>query len=104
MITEFSFKAMDSELPNTKGAGQPVPTQKDRADHFERFVRALMRLPYCVGYHWFQWSDQPAQGRFDGENSNYGLVKETDEAWELLTQRMKEVNGHIETIHAGKGA
>lgn len=102
MITEFSFKAMDSGLPNTRGAGQPVPTQKDRADHFERFVTALMRLPYCVGYHWFQWSDQPAQGRFDGENSNYGLVRETDEAWELLTQRMTEVNERVELIHAGK--
>jgi agarase len=102
MITEFSFKAMDSGLPNTRGAGQPVPTQKDRADHFERYVTALMKLPYCVGYHWFQWSDQPAQGRFDGENSNYGLVKETDEAWELLTQRMTEVNGRIEEIHAGR--
>jgi hypothetical protein len=104
MITEFSFKAMDSGLPNTRGAGQPVPTQKDRADHFERYVTALMKLTYCVGYHWFQWSDQPAQGRFDGENSNYGLVKETDEAWELLTQRMTEVNGRIEAIHAGKEA
>lgn len=102
MITEFSFKAMDSGLPNTKGAGQPVPTQKDRADNFERFVTELMKLPYCVGYHWFQWSDQPAQGRFDGENSNYGLVKENDESWELLTQRMTEVNGKVEQIHASK--
>jgi hypothetical protein len=100
MITEFSFKAMDSGLPNTKGAGQPVPTQKDRADHFERFVRALTGLPYCVGYHWFQWSDQPAQGRFDGENSNYGLVKENDEPWELLTQRMTEVNIRADEWHA----
>lgn len=100
MITEFSFKAMDSLLPNTKGAGQPVATQRDRADHFERFVTTLMKLPYCVGYHWFQWSDQPVLGRFDGENSNYGLVRETDEPWELLTQRMTEVNDHIEAIHA----
>jgi len=103
MITEFSFKAMDSGLPNTRGAGQPVATQKDRADNFKRFVTALMKLPYCVGYHWFQWSDQPAQGRFDGENSNYGLVKENDEPWELLTQRMTKVNGQVERIHSGKG-
>ncbi|MCS7192329.1 MAG: beta-galactosidase [Armatimonadetes bacterium] len=102
MITEFSFKAMDSGLPNTRGAGQPVSTQKDRADNFERFVTALMKLPYCIGYHWFQWSDQPAQGRFDGENSNYGLVKENDDTWELLTQSMKEVNGKVERIHASK--
>lgn len=102
MITEFSFKAMDSGLPNTRGAGQPVPTQKDRAENFERFVTALMKLPYCVGYHWFQWSDQPAQGRFDGENSNYGLVKENDEPWESLTETMTKVNGKVESIHIGK--
>lgn len=102
MITEFSFKAMDSGLPNTRGAGQPVPTQKDRADNFEKFVTSLMKLPYCVGYHWFQWSDQPAQGRFDGENSNYGLVKENDEPWELLTKRMTEVNRQVEQIHSNK--
>ncbi len=102
MITEFSFKAMDSGLPNTRGAGKPVSTQKDRADNFERFVKALMKLPYCVGYHWFQWSDQPAQGRFDGENSNYGLVKENDEPWELLTESMTEVNSKVEMIHAGE--
>lgn len=104
MVTEFSFKAMDSGLPNTRGAGRPVPTQKDRADGFERFVTALMKLPYCVGYHWFQWNDQPAQGRFDGENSNYGLVKENDEPWELLTQRMTDVNGRIEEIHVASQA
>lgn len=102
MLTEFSFKAMDSGLPNTRGAGKPVPTQKDRADYFERFVTALIKLPYTVGYHWFQWSDQPEKGRFDGENSNYGLVKENDEAWELLTGRMTEVNARIEAVHAGK--
>ncbi len=102
LFTEFSFKAMDSGLPNTRGAGQPVSTQKDRADLFERFVTALMQLPYCVGYHWFQYNDQPAQGRFDGENSNYGLVKENDEPWELLTQRMTEVNAKVELIHSRK--
>lgn len=102
MITEFSFKAMDSGLPNTKGAGRPVPTQKDRAENFKRFVTALMKLPYCVGYHWFQWSDQPVQGRFDGENSNYGLVKENDEEWELLTQTMTDFNKEVESIHASK--
>lgn len=103
MITEFSFKAMDSGLPNTRGAGQPVATQKDRAENFEKFVTSLMKLPYCIGYHWFQWSDQPAQGRFDGENSNYGIVKENDEPWELLIQKMAEVNGRIERTHLGKG-
>ncbi len=103
MLTEFSFKAMDSGLPNSRGAGQPVASQKDRADCFESFVKTLVREPYLVGYHWFQYSDQPEKGRFDGENSNYGLVKETDEPWQELTERMKRVNGEVDLIHRHSG-
>ncbi len=102
MITEFSFKAMDSGLPNTRGAGQPVQTQKDRADCFERYVTKLMKLPFVVGYHWFEYVDEPAQGRFDGENSNYGLVNIKDEPWETLTERMRSVNATAEEIHLGR--
>ncbi|GIX08058.1 MAG: hypothetical protein KatS3mg115_2461 [Candidatus Poribacteria bacterium] len=104
LLTEFSFKAKDSGLPNTKGAGTPVETQKDRADHFERYVTTLMELPFVIGYHWFQYSDQPPEGRFDGENSNFGLVTLQDEPWELLTERMREVNGRIESVHRSAGS
>jgi len=102
MITEFSFKAKDSGLPNTKGAAQPVETQKDRADGFERYVKGLASLPFCLGFHWFQYSDQPKEGRFDGENSNYGLVQIDDEPWAVLTERMKDVNPTLDAIHTGK--
>jgi hypothetical protein len=100
MITEFSFKAMDSELPNTKGAAKPVATQQDRADGFARYVEALASLPYAVGFHWFEYRDEPKEGRFDGENSNYGLVHIDFTPWEVLTTRMKEVNATLESRHA----
>jgi len=100
MITEFSFKAMDSGLPNTRGAARPVDTQKDRADGFTQYVEALAALPSCVGFHWFEYRDEPAEGRFDGENSNYGLVKIDLTPWTTLTDRMKEVNSRIETLAA----
>ena len=100
MITEFSFKAMDSGLPNTKGAGQPVKTQKDRADNFAKYVEAFLTMPFAVGYHWFEHADEPAEGRFDGENSNYGLVNIKDEPWEILVKKMIEVNGGAEQVHA----
>jgi hypothetical protein len=99
IITEFSFKAMDSNLPNNKGAGQPLKSQNERAQFFEKYVNELMKLPYCIGYHWFQWSDQPEKGRFDGENNNYGIVNEKDEEWKILTDKMKKVNGYIDEIH-----
>lgn len=100
MLTEFSFKAMDSGLPNTRGAGRPVQTQEDRANGFEAYVTALAQTPFVVGYHWFEYVDEPAEGRFDGENSNYGLVKINDEPWELLVGRMTKVNSRIDEIHS----
>ncbi len=100
MITEFSFKAMDSGLPNTKGAGRPVATQADRANAFADYVEALASLPGVVGYHWFEYRDEPKEGRFDGENSNYGVVRLDSSPWESLTARMKEVNAALDERHA----
>ncbi len=108
MVTEFSFKAMDSGLYNTIGAGQPVATQEDRADLFTAYVQDLARLSSCVGYYWFKYRDQPKEGAgsrspggWGGENSNYGLVKIDGSPWTLLVNRMTEVNGGIEEIAAG---
>jgi len=103
LITEFSFKARDSGLPNTKGAGRPVATQKDRADGFERYVRGLAETPCCVGFHWFRYCDEPKEGRFDGENSNYGLVDIKDEPWRVLVERIAAVNPRLDEIHARSG-
>jgi hypothetical protein len=104
MITEFGFKAMDSGLPNTKGAGKPVATQADRANGFAGYVDALAALPGVVGYHWFEYRDEPKEGRFDGENSNYGIVKIDFTPWEELTRRMSEVNAGIEARHAASAS
>jgi len=101
MITEFSFKAMDSGLPNIKGAARPVATQEDRAKGFQTYVEALAALSGCVGFHWFEYRDEPKEGRrLDGENSNYGVVKVDFTPWETLTKRMQQVNAGIEEMHA----
>jgi len=101
LLTEFGFKAADSGLPNTRGAGSPVATQQDRASCFETYVTELLKLPFAVGFHWFEYADEPAEGRFDGENSNYGLVNIQDDPWETLTERMAEVNARLDEVHAG---
>ena len=56
-----------------------------------------------VGYHWFEYRDEPKEGRFDGENSNYGVVKIDFTPWEVLTARMTTVNAAIEARHAEAG-
>ena len=100
MVTEFSFKAMDSGLPNSRGAGVPVETQSQRADFYEEYVSTFVSKPFVVGYHWFQYADQPAEGRFDGENSNFGLVTLNDEPWNILVGRATALNFQVESLHS----
>ena len=100
LIGEFSFRGADSGLPNTFGGGPVVATQSDRAAAFERYVTKALRHPCIVGYHWFEHADQPAEGRFDGENCNYGTVTIDDNVYETLTKTMTTVNAQAETIHA----
>jgi agarase len=40
--------------------------------------------------------DEPKEGRFDGENSNFGLVDEKDELYKVLTDSLKKINKKIE--------
>jgi hypothetical protein len=42
---------------------------------------------------------QPAAGRFDGENSNFGTVTIDDHIYKELTQTMMLLNGEAEDLH-----
>ena len=99
LIGEFSFRAIDSGLPNRNGAGPVVADQAERAACFRRYVTAAVQKPALVGYHWFEHADQPAEGRFDGENSNFGTVTIGDKVYEDLTQAMASVNATAEELH-----
>jgi hypothetical protein len=103
LIGEFSFRSADSGLPNTNGAGPLVSTQSERAAAYRRYATAALARPSMVGFHWFEHADQPAEGRFDGENSNFGVVSINDEVYEELTQAMKSVNAEAEAIHMSAG-
>lgn len=101
LIGEFSFRGDDAGLPNTRGAGPRVPTQSERAACFRSYVGAALRNPNLVGYHWFEHADQPAEGRFDGENSNYGTVTIEDVVYDDLTRAMTAINEQADALHAG---
>lgn len=104
LIGEFSFRSADSGLPNTNGAGPKVATQGERAACFRRYAGAALHKPSLVGYHWFEHADQPAEGRFDGENSNFGTVTIEDEVYDELTRAMTAINAEAEHVHAAAGA
>jgi len=99
LVAEFAFRAQDSGLPNTQGAGPKVPNQAARAAAYSNYVKWLESLPEAVGYHWFEWCDEPKQGRFDGENSNYGLVNIHDQPYTQFVKAVAKANEAAIRIH-----
>lgn len=102
MITEFSWRSQDnsSGCPNTLGADVTVPTQEDRANAFRCYATNVLAQPYMIGYDWFCYHDQPPTGRFDGENSSYGLVDIHDSFYTTLLGAITEINGKACELHA----
>jgi hypothetical protein len=104
LITEFAFRAEDSGLPNTQGAGPKVPDQAARAKAYADYVSKLESLPEAVGYHWFEWVDEPKEGRFDGEDSNYGLVDIHDQPYKEFAEAAKSANQAASEAHQKSGS
>jgi agarase len=99
LIGEFSFRSVDSGLPNSNGAGPCVATQAERALRYGNYAATAFKHHAIVGCHWFEHADQPAEGRFDGENSNFGVVTINDDIYAELTSAMTACNGVAEEIH-----
>ena len=104
LVTEFGFRANDSGMPNSYPPGlllQPnVRTQKVRADKFEECATTWMRQPYFLGYHWFDYMDEPKGGRSgDGENGNYGLVNNGDDPYTVFVERLKQTDARVWDLH-----
>ncbi len=96
LISEFGYRAMDSGLPNTWPPFQVVlDTQQQRADRYRNYVDCLVNTGYVVGAHWFELTDEPAIGRFDGEDDNWGLVTEADDEYPLVIAAAQTLHDHM---------
>ena len=112
MITEWSFPALDAvdstgkPLPCKHGAGMRVDTQEQKARCCELLQTLLFRLPFIVGSDYFMWADQPALGISSAfpEDSNYGLVSESDKPYETLVSMFSRLNALVYQIHASAQA
>lgn len=62
-----------------------VPTQAQRAVVFRNELTHFLSRPYIVGADWFQYFDEPANGRGDGENYDMGLVDIHDRPYRDIT-------------------
>lgn len=78
LVSEFYFAAENNTSGNANthatGSFPIVRTQRDRAIAYAAQVRQMASMPDIVGWHWFQYYDEPPAGRTDGEDYNMGLV------------------------------
>lgn len=96
LVTEFGFRADDAGLPNSWPPVYPrFPTQTERTAAYVAVTRERQAVPWIVGQHWYMWTDDPPNGRFDGEDNNWGLVSLTDTPYEELTLGAAAVNAEI---------
>ena len=89
IIGEFHFGALDRGMFHT--GLKKTANQKDRADTYKRYVRGALRNPSIVGTHWFQYKDQAATGRGDGENYQIGFLDVCDTPYPEIIRTCREV-------------
>ena len=103
LITEWSFPALDSGLPCRNGAGQRFRTQAERTEASELFAKAMLAMPFVIGYDYFMWVDEPALGISTAfpEDSNYGLVNNEGVPYPGITEMFRRL--HADPARARKG-
>jgi hypothetical protein len=99
LIGEFHFGVPERGL--APGLVQTV-SQAERGVAYSYYVEHAAEHPAIVGAHWYQWIDQPATGRRDGENYNIGWIDVTDRPYPELVAAAKATHARLDNIHSGK--
>lgn len=55
---------------------------------------------YIIGADWFQWMDEPPEGRGDGEDANVGIVDIYDQPYPLLIDAVRDTGPQLNNWHA----
>jgi hypothetical protein len=99
LIGEFHFGVPERGL--APGLVQTM-SQTERGVAYSYYVEHAAEHPSIVGTHWYQWIDQPATGRRDGENYNIGWIDVTDRPYPELVAAAKATHAKLDDIHSGK--
>jgi hypothetical protein len=89
LIGEFHWGALDRGLFSVGMRG--VADQNQRADDYYHFIEGALNNPQIVGTHWFQYSDEPTAGRFDGENYQIGFVDVCDNPYPEIVNAARKI-------------
>ncbi|HEX3598703.1 MAG TPA: hypothetical protein VHU84_01100 [Lacipirellulaceae bacterium] len=94
LISEFYMAAAENGTgnKNERGVFPAVATQVERGHALTNTLCSVATLSYVVGADWFQYYDEPPQGRVDGEDYNFGLVDIRDRPYAEVTQAFATMN------------
>jgi hypothetical protein len=76
LISEFHFVNVSGN--NLGGGLRSAQDAVQQGRLLKAFMAEAVKDPKLVGAHWFQWRDQSAAGRYDGENFDVGLFDVVD--------------------------
>jgi hypothetical protein len=102
LIGEFHFGAPDVGLTDF-GLGR-VNSQKDRGLAYRYYVENGAADKNCVGIHYFEYYDQAALGRRDGENYQIGCVDICQRPYEDFIREVTATNLCMYEVVGGKRA
>lgn len=100
LIGEFHFGSLDVGLP-ASGIGH-VKNQVERGRAYRVYLEDAAANPNCVGVHWFQYYDQSALGRYDGENYNIGFLDICNRPYLPLSQAARNSHEAFYAIASGQ--
>ncbi len=100
MIGEFHFGSLDRGLTGTGLRG--VASQAERGTAYRRYVELCAADPNLVGCHYFQYNDQSAVGRFDGECWNIGLVDVCNRPYREMIEAARATHLRLPGLMSGE--
>lgn len=110
-VTEFYTRDLEKRFENElysgtgEGGGWYVKGDVARGLHYQNFVRKLISYNHCIGWQWFQFTDDYAET--DGWN-NKGLISPDYKPYLDILELMRQVHWNVYQImdyyHSPSGA
>jgi hypothetical protein len=95
LITEWFYRRRRPGVSSFPPFLPEVVDGAAQAAAFAAYMDGLLTLRFVVGEHWFQWMDQPVEGRADGENQLIGVVSIDDDLNRPLADEVARINAEI---------
>jgi hypothetical protein len=100
IIGEFHMGALDRGPFHT--GLRSVIDQSQRASAYRHYLTGALKNPAIVGAHWFKLYDEPATGRYDGENYQIGFLDGCDTPYVETIGALRDIGYKLYAIRTGK--